>query len=146
MKKIMILNGPNLNLLGKREPEIYGDETLEKINTSISSLANELGISVFFSQTNSEGDIVDHLHEADREFDGVILNPAGYTHTSVAILDAVASISVPVIEVHITNIYGREEFRRHSVTAAGAIGVISGFGSNSYHLALRAMKEHLDGE
>jgi 3-dehydroquinate dehydratase-2 len=140
MTRVYFINGPNLNLLGKREPSVYGTEILDDLNDQLKAAAGPLDMELAFFQTNSEGEIIDLLHRADRDADGVILNPGGYTHTSVAILDAMKAISVPVIEVHISNIYGREEFRRYSITAAGAAGVIAGFGSAGYILSLHAMK------
>lgn len=145
MKRVIIINGPNLNLLGTREPEIYGRDTLEEINESMRKIASELNIELSFHQSDVEGEIIDLLHAAGREFDAVIINPAGYSHTSVAILDALKSIPVPAVEVHLSNIYKREEFRRKSITGSGVWGVISGFGKLGYHLALRAVHAHLTG-
>jgi 3-dehydroquinate dehydratase-2 len=138
MKKILILNGPNLNLLGKREPEIYGNqsfidffEILKKQNSSL---------ELHYFQSNVEGEIINQLHEVGFSFDGIILNAGGYTHTSVAIADAIKSITSPVIEVHISNIFAREEFRHISLLGANCKGSISGFGLHSYQLALEAFK------
>ena len=141
MKKIVVINGPNLNLTGTREPEIYGTDTLDVINEYVGREATGLGIEATFYQSNIEGEIIDRLQQADREADGVILNPGGYSHTSVAILDAVKSISLPVIEVHLSNIYAREDFRQTLVTACGSKGLITGFGKHGYVLALQALME-----
>lgn len=129
----MIINGPNLNLLGKREPGIYGDVSFE---TYLESLKKRDGVEVDYFQSNVEGEIINKLHEVGFSFDGIILNAGGYTHTSVSISDAIAAISVPVIEVHLSNVYAREEYRHHSLLAKNCKGVISGFGLESYSLAL----------
>jgi 3-dehydroquinate dehydratase-2 len=136
MKKIIIINGPNLNLLGKREPEIYGSETFEDFFELLKSLYPQFKIEYF--QSNIEGELIDKLHEVGFSYDGVILNAAAYTHTSVGIGDAVKGISSPVIEVHISNTYNREEFRHHSFISPNAKGVILGFGLGSYSLALQS--------
>lgn len=136
--KILVLHGPNLNLLGRREPDVYGFLTLDEINSSISALARELGVDVSFVQSNHEGALVEEIHKASGRYDAIIINPGAYTHTSVAIRDAVAGVGVPTIEVHLSNIHGREEFRRRSYIAPVAVGQISGFGAESYLLALRA--------
>ena len=136
--KILAIHGPNLQLLGQREPEIYGRLTLEDINSRMKALASQLGVKVDFLQSNHEGEIVDALGKASGSFAAVVINPAGYTHTSVAIRDAVAAAGVPVVEVHLSNIYAREEFRQKSVIAGAATGQISGFGPESYLLGLRA--------
>lgn len=141
MSAIHILNGPNLNLLGTREPEIYGRQTLADIEKMIDQKAKSNGLSMDFRQTNSEGKLVDWIQDAGANADGLIINPGGYTHSSVAILDALMAISIPKIELHLSNIHAREEFRRRSVTAAGADGVIAGFGGAGYLLALDALKE-----
>ena len=138
MKKILVIHGPNLNLLGKREPEIYGKLRLEDINKKLKRYAKELKASVEIFQSNHEGEIVDAIGSAPGKYDAIVINPAAYTHTSVAIRDAVASIGVPVVEVHISNIYKREEFRHKSLVAGAATGQISGFGVNSYMLGLSA--------
>ncbi len=138
-KPIFVLNGPNMNLLGKREPEIYGSGTLADIQASLEGLAQELGLAIDFRQSNHEGDLVDWLHEAREEASAVIINAAAYTHSSIAIRDAVAAIGIPVVEVHLSNVHAREEFRQHSYLAPVAIGAISGFGPQSYLLALRAL-------
>jgi len=136
--KILVLHGPNLNLLGRREPEVYGLATLAEINAAIQKLAEELGVQVEFFQSNHEGELVDRLHRAGESCAAVIFNPGAYTHYSLALRDAVAAIPVPVVEVHLSNISAREEFRRRSVIAPAAAGQISGFGPDSYLLALRA--------
>tara|TARA_B100000035_G_scaffold171925_1_gene146708 strand:+ start:542 stop:958 length:417 start_codon:yes stop_codon:yes gene_type:complete len=136
MKKIIIINGPNLNLLGKREPEVYGTESFEKF---IKSLKVEFScFNIEYFQSNIEGELIDKLHEIGFTYDGIILNAAAYTHTSVGIGDAVKAISTPVIEVHISNTYSREEFRHNSFISANAKGVILGFGYQSYRLALQS--------
>jgi len=137
-KRILVLNGPNLNLLGKRQPEIYGSLTLEEINREIETLAKELGVEVSFRQSNSEGELVGWIQEAPNEFAAVVINPAAYTHSSIAIRDAITAAGIPTIEVHVSNVYKREEFRSHSYIAGAAIGQIAGFGVNSYLLGLRA--------
>ena len=135
--KIMIINGPNLNLLGKREPEIYGNESFETYFQKLKKDFSEIHLDYF--QSNVEGEIINKLQEAGFSYDGIILNPGGYTHTSVSIADAISSINAPVIEVHISNIFAREEFRKTLVTATSVIGVISGFGLNSYSLSIDAI-------
>ncbi len=137
-KRILVLNGPNLNLLGKRQPEIYGRLTLEQINKKIGALAKELGVAVEIRQSNHEGELVCWIQEAPKQYDAIILNPAAYTHSSVAIRDAITATGIPTIEVHISNIYKREEFRKHSYIAGAAVGQIAGFGVQSYLLGLRA--------
>lgn len=136
--KIMCLNGPNLNRLGKREPEIYGSETLQDVENKLVALAETLGATVDFRQSNHEGELVDWIHEAeDAAFDAIIINPAAYTHTSVALRDALGGISVPAIEVHISNIHKREAFRHHSYLAPVCVGQICGLGTTGYEMALR---------
>ena len=139
--KVMIVHGPSLNVLGTREPETYGSDTLDQVNEKISSVATQLGIEVAFYQSAREGEIIEHLHQAAETHDGVLLNPAAYSHTSRAIADAMRSIPIPVVEVHLSNIHAREEWRRTSVTAEAAAGVICGFGAGSYILGLHALKE-----
>ena len=141
---ILIINGPNLNLLGKREPGIYGNDSLSDIQNEILSLAKELDIDVEFYQSNHEGGIIDALHNAMDENDGVILNAGTFTHYSYAIRDAIAAIKIPVIEIHMSNIHAREEFRHTSVIAPVCKGSIAGFGKNSYLLALRALKDIIE--
>ncbi|MBD3271378.1 MAG: type II 3-dehydroquinate dehydratase [Elusimicrobia bacterium] len=135
----MVIHGPNLGLLGTREPGVYGSITLPAINKRLKSAGKKLNISVSCVQSNHEGEIVDMIGNASKQFKGIIINPAAYTHTSVAIRDAVAAVSIPVVEVHLSNIYGREEFRQTSLVAGVARGQISGFGMHSYELALRAL-------
>jgi 3-dehydroquinate dehydratase-2 len=139
--KVLVIHGPNLNLLGKRETDVYGTKSLEDINRDIISLASELSIDVRTVQLNSEGEIVEIIQKAD--YDVLIINPAAYTHTSVAIRDAIAAVDKPAIEVHLSNIYKREDFRKKSFVADVALGQISGFGPDSYLLALRAAKNIL---
>lgn len=139
--KILILHGPNLNLLGTREPEVYGSMTLEDINNTLIELGNELGVEVQCSQSNHEGALIDALHEARTWANGVVFNPGGYTHTSVALRDAISAIGIPVIEVHLSNVYAREEFRHTSLISAVCKGKILGLGWRSYTLGLRALVE-----
>ncbi len=139
--KVLILHGPNLNLTGTREPEVYGSMTLDEINTRLMELGHELGVEVTCQQSNHEGVLVDALHDARTSVDGVVFNPGGYTHTSVALRDAVAAIGIPVVEVHMSNVYAREEFRHQSLLSAVCKGKITGFGWKSYLLGLRALIE-----
>ncbi len=141
--RILVIHGPNLNLLGKREPEIYGSTTIDEINTLLKKEAKTLGADVEFSQSNSEGEIVNTIQEAMESFDGIVINPAAYTHTSVAIRDAIASTAIPTIEVHISNIFRREDFRKKSFISGVSIGVVSGLGIDSYLLGLRGMVSYL---
>ena len=145
MKKILILNGPNLNLLGEREPNIYGSETLSSINGALAEKAQEMGYEPEFFQSNSEGGIIDRLHESRLDCAGVILNAGAYTHYSYAIRDAIAAIRIPVIEVHLSNVNSRDEFRKNSVIAPVCRGSIAGFGSFSYTLGLYALDNILGG-
>ena len=136
MKKILIINGPNLNLLGTREPEIYGKTTLKDIETELKNKASKLNVEIECFQSNHEGEIVDKIHSAKNNFDAIIINPAAYTHTSVAIRDAFSSVDIPAIEVHISNVYSREEFRHNSLIAPVVVGQIAGLGIQGYLLAL----------
>ena len=142
-KKVLVLNGPNLNLLGKRQPEIYGHLSLEQINKQIRALAKELGVNVEIRQSNNEGELVTWIQEVPKQFRAIVINPAAYTHSSVALRDAITAAGLPTIEVHISNIYRREEFRKHSYIAGAAVGQIAGFGVQSYLLGLRAAAELL---
>ncbi len=136
--KILIINGPNLNLLGKREPSIYGSCTLDDINGRVTKLAEELGVFVSFFQSNHEGELVQKVQDAMGQYQAIVINPGAYTHTSIALRDAISSSGIPTIEIHISNIYKREEFRKMSYISGVAVGQISGFGVNGYLLALRA--------
>jgi len=144
-KPIYVLNGPNLNLLGIREPEIYGRDTLADIARRVESRARELALAVDFRQSNAEGELVGWIQEARDKADGIILNAASYSHTSIAILDALQAAELPAVEVHLSNIYGREEFRHRSLTAAVCIGQVSGFGQESYLLGLKGLAAFLNG-
>lgn len=139
-KTIFVLNGPNLNMLGKREPGIYGGQTLDDVKQQCIAAGRELGFDVDFRQSNHEGTLIDWIHEAGEEAVGVAINAGAYTHTSIALHDAMKAVSVPVIELHISNVHAREEFRHHSMIAPAAKGVICGFGTASYILALHALK------
>ncbi|MCL1493315.1 MAG: type II 3-dehydroquinate dehydratase [Pseudanabaena sp. Salubria-1] len=141
--KILVLHGPNLNMLGLREPEVYGSTTLAQINDRLAQDALELGAELSFLQSNHEGILVDAIHAAFQVQQGILINPAAFTHTSVALRDAIASVNIPTVEVHLSNVYKREEFRHHSFIAPIAIGQISGFGAESYRLGLRALVAHL---
>ncbi|MDB5228220.1 MAG: aroQ [Bacteroidota bacterium] len=135
MKKIIIINGPNLNLLGKREPNVYGSETFESFLSEMQ--AKYANLEIYYFQSNMEGELISKLHEVGFSYDGIILNAAGYTHTSIAIADAVRAIKTPVVEVHISNTFSREEYRHHSFISSVSKGVIVGFGLKSYELALK---------
>ena len=138
MKNILVIHGPNLNLLGTRERDLYGDLTLEDINGKIGTLGKELGVSIAFYQSNSEGDLVSEVQGALGSYDALVINPGAYTHTSIALRDAILGVSIPTVEVHLSNIYQREEFRKKSLLADVAVGQITGFGVDSYLLGLRA--------
>lgn len=141
--RILVLHGPNLNLLGKREPEIYGSQTLEDIDRALVVQANLLGVTLDCFQSNHEGGLIDMIHSAVGNRDGIMINPGGYTHTSVALRDALSGVNIPTVEVHLSNIYRREEFRHYSYIAPIAVGQISGFGPDSYRLGLEALVHYL---
>ncbi len=142
-RKVLVLHGPNLNLLGRRQPEIYGRLTLEQINRKIRTLAKELGIEVEIRQSNSEGELVSWIQDSPKQFGALVINAAAYTHSSVALRDALTAVGIPAVEVHISNIHKREEFRKRSLIAEAVVGQIVGFGVNSYLLGLRAAVEYL---
>ena len=142
--KVLVINGPNLNLLGKREPEVYGSKSLADLFENLKVEFPELSLTHF--QSNIEGELINQIQDADNVMDAVVLNAGGYTHTSVALRDSIAAVSVPVIEVHMSNIAAREEFRHNSLIAGVCIGSIAGFGSNSYSLALQAIKAYLSSD
>jgi len=144
--RILVIHGPNLNMLGKREPEIYGSSTLDDVNYRLGKEAKELGAKVEFFQSNSEGEIVGRIQAAMDSTDGILMNPGAYTHTSVAIRDAILSTGLPVVEAHMSNIYKREDFRQKSYVSGVALGVISGFGAESYSLGLRGLVDYLKGK
>ena len=139
MKKIIIINGPNLNLLGNREKDIYGDISLQDIEKKTKAKCKEMNMDLFFCQSNNEGELINFIQSAEEKYDGLIINPAAFTHTSVALLDALRAISKPKIEIHLSNIYNREDFRKKSITSEGVNGLICGFGSLSYILAIESM-------
>jgi len=140
-KKILIINGPNLNLLGEREESKYGKNTLQEVKNNCESHSKSIGIEIKFEQSNIEGEIVTMIQKAKGVFDGIIINAAGYTHTSVAILDALLAVKIPTIELHITNIYSREEFRKKSLISKAVNGIICGFGVNGYIMSLDSIKK-----
>ena len=142
---VFVLNGPNLNLLGKRQPEIYGRETLADVEAECRRIGGELGLDIVFRQSNREYEIIEWIHEAREAAQGIVINPAAFTHTSVAILDALNAFDGPILEVHISNVHKREAFRHHSYVSGVAAGVIAGFGTQGYELALRRMGRLLKG-
>jgi 3-dehydroquinate dehydratase-2 len=143
MKPILVLHGPNLNLLGRREPEKYGTTTLLEIEAGLLEIAKNAGVSLLFFQSNHEGALIDRLHAEFGQISGVLINPGGLTHTSVALRDALLALSIPFVEVHLSNIYAREPFRHHSYLSDVAVGVISGFGAQSYELGLAGLLRRL---
>jgi 3-dehydroquinate dehydratase-2 len=142
--KILVLHGPNLNLLGQREPEVYGSETLEDIDAMIQAQAGEKGAEIDSFQSNDEGALVSQIGQSSGKYDGILFNPAGYTHTSVALRDALLAVDVPCVEVHLSNTAAREEFRHKSMTAAACVGQVTGFGSASYVLALEGLLDYIE--
>ena len=140
---LLLINGPNLNLVGKREPSIYGSQTLEDIQEELLTLANELGANLKFFQSNSEGEMIDCIQNSVGSIDGILINAGAYTHTSIALRDALLGVAIPYVEVHLSNIYSREEFRHKSFLSDKALGLVCGFGANSYQLALKGIVSHL---
>ncbi|NFM17439.1 type II 3-dehydroquinate dehydratase [Clostridium sporogenes] len=143
MNNILIINGPNLNLLGKREPDVYGNITLEDINKEIKSHFKNEDLKIDFFQSNEEGTIINKIIESEKKYNAIVINPAAYSHYSIAILDVIRSINIPVVEVHLSNIYRREEYRKKSVTAEASLGVISGFGYYGYIMAIEFILNNL---
>ena len=140
---LLLINGPNLNLVGKREPTIYGAQTLDDIQVELSTLASQLGVELNFFQSNSEGEMIDCIQNSVGSIEGIIINAGAYTHTSIAIRDALLGVAIPYVEVHLSNIYSREEFRHKSFLSDKAVGLVCGFGSNSYRLALHGIVTYL---
>jgi 3-dehydroquinate dehydratase II len=143
--RIAVVHGPNLNLLGSREPEVYGRGSLAELDRALAGLGRELGVDVASFQSNHEGALVDHIHHEAPGSDGFLINVGAYTHTSIALLDALVGVARPFVEVHLSNVFSREAFRHHSFLAPRAVGVVCGFGTGSYLLGLRALVEHLKG-
>lgn len=141
--RILVVHGPNLNLLGSREPAIYGTTTLEEINTNLAAVAKAAGAEVECFQSNHEGALIDRIQEAPASFDGIVINPGALTHTSIALRDALAATRLPIVEVHLSNVHAREEFRRHSFVSPIAVGVVCGFGAASYRLAIDGLLERI---
>jgi 3-dehydroquinate dehydratase-2 len=146
MRRILVLHGPNLNLLGTREQSVYGSQSLDSIDSALIKLAQDLGVEVDVRQSNSEGELVNWIQESGTGYQGIIINPAAYTHTSIAIRDALAAVGLPTVEVHLSNIHQREPFRHHSHVAGVALGQISGLGPTGYLLALRGLHDHLSAQ
>jgi 3-dehydroquinate dehydratase-2 len=143
MPSVLVLNGPNLNLLGTRQPDVYGSETLADVEGLCQDAAARLSLEIEFAQSNHEGALIDAIHEARNIHDGIVLNAGAYTHTSIALMDAISSVALPVVEVHLSNIHAREDYRHKSHIAPVALGQICGFGSHGYVLALQALAKHL---
>ncbi len=143
-RRILVVHGPNLNLLGTREPEVYGTITLDEINADLTTEAKQWNAEVEFFQSNHEGALLDRIQEARSWADGILINPGGLTHSSIALRDALVATGLPIVEVHLSNIFAREEFRRHSYVSGIAVGVMSGFGASSYRLGLHALLDHLE--
>jgi 3-dehydroquinate dehydratase-2 len=143
--RVLVLHGPNLNLLGTRDPEVYGTTTLDEIDAELAARAATRGAEVDCAQSNLEGELVTHIQNAAARYDAIVINPGGYTHTSVAIRDAIDAVSIPAIEVHLSNVHAREQFRHTSLTAAKCVGQICGFGAQSYYLGLDAALAHVKG-
>jgi len=142
--RVLVMHGPNLNLLGKREPDQYGQTSLSVINEELVQMGDKIGLEVLTFQSNHEGELVDRIHQASADrIDGIVINPAAFTHTSIALRDALLACQIPFVELHLSNIYGREEFRHRSMLADCAVGIIAGFGAQSYLLALRGLADFL---